>query len=239
LHNNKPTAIAHRQKLIKNLLVQKSENKPASIHENEAIQALNAALPQTQCTRCGYPSCMAYAQAIHAGEAQINQCPPGGNQGVARLAALTRRPALPLNPHHGQEGPRMLAVIDEQACIGCTLCIKACPVDSIFGAAKKMHTVIDAWCTGCELCLPACPVDCIELVNITPGQSGWNAWSPTQATQAQQRFEFHQLRLSRQDHERQQQLAANPLGAANAAPSDEHKQAVLQAAMARARARRV
>ena len=122
------------------------------------------ALPQTQCTRCGYPDCAAYAQAIAAGDAAINQCPPGGAEGIRRLSRLTGLPALPLNPEHGAEGPRSVAWIDEAWCIGCTLCIKACPVDCIVGGNKRMHTVIESQCTGCELCIPACPVDCIALV---------------------------------------------------------------------------
>ena len=142
---------------------------------------LNEALPQTQCTRCGYPDCRSYAQAIAAGQAGINQCPPGGAEGIARLARLTGQPVVPLNPDHGVEGPRRLAVIDENWCIGCTLCIKACPVDCIIGASKLMHTVINDQCTGCELCIPACPVDCISLLEVTPGASGWAAWSPQQA----------------------------------------------------------
>ena len=121
-------------------------------------------LPQTQCTRCGYPDCAGYAQAIAAGEAAINQCPPGGAEGVARLARLTGLPALPLNPDFGTEAPRTVAVIDEAWCIGCTLCIKACPTDAIVGSNKLMHTVIEPYCTGCELCLPVCPVDCIAQI---------------------------------------------------------------------------
>lgn len=132
--------------------------------KTDALAArLLAALPQTQCTRCGYPDCAAYAQAIAAGTAPINRCPPGGAEGVARLAALTGQPVLALDPEHGTEGPRGVAWIDEDWCIGCTLCIAACPVDCILGGNKRMHTVIEAECTGCELCVPACPVDCIVM----------------------------------------------------------------------------
>ncbi|RYE87409.1 MAG: RnfABCDGE type electron transport complex subunit B, partial [Oxalobacteraceae bacterium] len=125
-------------------------------------ERIDAALPQTQCTRCGYPDCRRYAEAVAAGEAEINQCPPGGAEGVVRLAALTGRPAAPLNLANGIEATRGVAVIDEAWCIGCTLCIKACPVDCIVGAPKAMHVVVASQCTGCELCVPACPVDCIS-----------------------------------------------------------------------------
>ena len=178
---------------------------PASAHAVLA-QALAAALPQTQCTRCGYPDCSAYANAMAEGTAAINQCPPGGQEGVARLARISGRPALPLNLDHGAEGVRHLAVIDEAWCIGCTLCLKACPVDSIVGGPKLMHTVIEALCTGCELCLPACPVDCIALVPVTAGRTGWQAWSPPQADEARQRHAFHRLRLTRDADEEQQRL---------------------------------
>ncbi|MEK9952720.1 MAG: electron transport complex subunit RsxB, partial [Curvibacter sp.] len=154
-----------------------------------------AALPQTQCTRCGYPDCAAYARAIADGEAAINQCPPGGAEGVARLAALTGQPLLPLNPAFGAEGPMTVAVIDEDWCIGCTLCLKACPTDAILGANKRMHTVIEAYCTGCELCIPVCPVDCIRMENVSGERTGWAAWSPQQADTARQRYDFHRLRL--------------------------------------------
>lgn len=121
-------------------------------------------LPQTQCEQCGYHGCRPYAEAIAHGEAAINQCPPGGGAGIAKLAALLQRPALPLNLAHGVEKPRTLAWIVEADCIGCTKCIQACPVDAIIGGSKHMHTVIEPLCTGCELCIPACPVDCIVLV---------------------------------------------------------------------------
>ena len=154
-----------------------------------------AALPQTQCTRCGFPDCAAYAQAIAEGQADINQCPPGGAEGVERLSALTGRPVLPLNPEHGAEGPRSVAWIDENWCIGCTLCLDACPTDAIVGTNKRMHTVLEPHCTGCELCLPVCPVDCILLENASGTATGWNAWSTTQAQHAQERY---QARLARQ-----------------------------------------
>ena len=128
-----------------------------------STMAIDALLPQTQCTKCGYDGCRPYADAIAAGEADINQCPPGGDPVIAALAQLLRRPAKPLNPANGTYRPPQVAVIDEETCIGCTKCIQACPVDAIVGASKLMHTVIASWCTGCELCLPPCPVDCILL----------------------------------------------------------------------------
>jgi electron transport complex protein RnfB len=181
-----------------------------------------------------------------AGEAGINQCPPGGAEGVARLAAITGRPALPLAPQHGVEGPLRLAVIDEAWCIGCTLCLKACPVDAIVGGPKRMHDVVDELCTGCELCIPVCPVDCISLVDTGP-TTGWAAWSPAQAEQARERYAFHRLRLERERAENDERLARKaqaklddlPAAGAMADPAAlERKRAVIEAAMARARARR-
>lgn len=198
---------------------------------------LDAALPQTQCTRCGYPDCRSYAEAIAAGDAPINQCPPGGAEGVARLARLTGRPVLALNPLNGTEGPRRLAVIDEAECIGCTLCLKACPVDSIVGGPKSMHTVIEPLCTGCELCIPACPVDCISLVDASPGRTGWDAWSPAQADEARGRFAFHRSRLARDEAQRQARMAArSALPAAGGEVAV--KSSVIEAALARARQRK-
>ena len=207
--------------------------------QQEALaERLDAALPQTQCQRCGYPDCAAYARAIAQGEAGIDQCPPGGAEGIARLAAITGQPLRPLSPVHGQEGPRTVAVIDEDWCIGCTLCIKACPTDAILGLNKRMHTVIAAHCTGCELCVPACPVDCIRMDNASGSATGWAAWSPPQAEAARTRYLARQLRLQREQAAAQHLLErAAPAPAGGGSPADS-KQALIAAALARARAER-
>jgi electron transport complex protein RnfB len=141
------------------------------------VEKIDALLPQTQCGQCGYPGCRPYAEAIAAGEAEINLCPPGGQNGVAALADLLGRDPKPLNAEH-LDKPKMLAVIDEQNCIGCTLCLQACPVDAILGAAKQMHTVIATECTGCELCVAPCPVDCIHMVPVAQTISTWKWNAP-------------------------------------------------------------
>ena len=202
---------------------------------------LNAALPQTQCTRCGFPDCAAYAHAIAAGDAAINQCPPGGVEGVERLASLTGLPVLPLNPIHGREGPRAVAVIDEAWCIGCTLCLAACPTDAIFGSNKLMHTVIEPWCTGCERCVPVCPVDCISLENVTGAQTGWAAWSDGAAATARVRYEIHSARGSKNmdiSHKTLEKPLAEALPDLATPSAADQKRAVIEAAMARARAQR-
>jgi Na+-translocating ferredoxin:NAD+ oxidoreductase subunit B len=208
---------------------------------------LHAALPQTQCTRCGYPDCAGYAQALAGGEADINQCPPGGAEGIARLAELTGRPVIPLNPDNGVETPRTVAVIDEQWCIGCTLCIAACPTDAILGSNKRMHTIIERHCTGCELCVPVCPVDCIALENVTGERTGWDAWSPAQAQEALERYDARRVRLAREADEHAARLEAKAQAKLADLPAHTHgadgqeadrKRAVIEAALARARARR-
>jgi Na+-translocating ferredoxin:NAD+ oxidoreductase subunit B len=212
------------------------------------VARINAALPQTQCTRCGYPDCHSYASAIAEGSAQINQCPPGGAEGIQRLAEITGRAALPLNPEHGHEGPRHVAFIDEDWCIGCTLCIEACPTDAIIGSNKHMHTVIEADCTGCELCIPVCPVDCIVLENVTETRTGWAAWSAPLADQALQRYTQkkqralgqEQAHLSAQQDKAKAKLA--DLQAHTHAHSEDEaarKRAVIEAALAKARARQL
>jgi electron transport complex protein RnfB len=215
---------------------------------NPLAASILDALPQTQCTRCGYPDCAGYAQAIADGHARINQCPPGGREGIERLAGLTGQPVLPLAPENGIEGPRTVAVIDEAWCIGCTLCIKACPTDAILGLNKRMHTVIEPWCTGCELCIPVCPVDCIALENVTGERTGWAAWSQAEADTARRRYETRTARLAREQVEHEARLEAKarakladlPAHTRGAEDADEaaRKRAVIEAALARARKRR-
>lgn len=134
------------------------------LKENPLVAKIDAALPQTQCRRCGFPGCEPYARAVAEGQAEINQCSPGGEEGVRQLAELLGVSPIPLNPAYGAPKPQAVALINEQLCIGCTLCIQACPVDAIVGAVRHMHTVIAADCTGCELCIKPCPVDCISMV---------------------------------------------------------------------------
>ena len=195
---------------------------------------IDALLPQTQCTKCGYPSCRRYAQALAGGEADINQCPPGGEAGIRELAALLGREVKPLNPANGVERPRRVAVIDEARCIGCTLCIQACPVDAIVGAAKLMHTVVTELCSGCDLCVPPCPVDCIDMV---PARGDDIVWDSARADAARLRFERRAARLEREREERAAQLAARALKAKQD-PGAEKKREIIGAAIERARARR-
>jgi electron transport complex protein RnfB len=183
-----------------------------------------AILPQTQCTRCGFPDCAAYAQAIALNEADINQCPPGGQEGIERIAALTGRSVIPLNPLNGAETPRSVAWIDEAWCIGCTLCIAACPTDAIIGSNKYMHTIIENVCTGCELCLPACPIDCIHLDNVSAEQTGWQAWSQELSDQAKDRYAQKQMRMA----SHLQQDPRNEI-------SSEAKQSAVKSALAKAK----
>ncbi len=210
------------------------------------IDQIDALLPQTQCTKCSYPGCRPYAEAIAAGEADIDQCPPGGTVGVAKLAVLLARTPKPLNPTYGTERPRTAALIDETRCIGCTLCIEACPVDAIVGASKRMHTVLLEHCTGCELCLPPCPVDCIEMVALEElTRRGARIPDPgpeRRAAQARVRYQFHEVRAQREREQREARPAAKTIGALgkadhNAAPlaDSERKSAAVRAAVERAR----
>ncbi|NOT18347.1 MAG: electron transport complex subunit RsxB [Sulfuriferula sp.] len=143
------------------------------VEEDPIVEKIDAILPQTQCGQCGFPGCKPYAEAIASGQADINQCPPGGDDGARKLAELMGVEFKPLNAEFGTPKPKSVAVIDEATCIGCTLCIQACPVDAILGAAKQMHTIIAKECTGCELCLPPCPVDCITMEPLAENVNTW------------------------------------------------------------------
>jgi len=209
------------------------------------VERIDALLPQTQCMQCGYAGCRPYAQAIAQARAAINRCPPGGERVIRKLARITGKPYLPLDVTCGAHKSRQLALIDEQRCIGCTLCIQACPVDAIVGAPKLMHTVIVSECTGCELCLPPCPVDCITL---EPAQ--WSALEVLLGAQwraaalARKRFQARNKRLRRDQQERAERMAIK--AAANATASGTtaatnaaqgRKQAIIEAALERARTR--
>jgi electron transport complex protein RnfB len=217
------------------------------------VEAIDELLPQTQCTKCGYAGCRPYAEAIAAGNADINQCPPGGARGVRELARLLDRPEKPLNPANGSEQPRAVAVIDEARCIGCMLCIAACPTDAIVGAPKQMHTVLTRYCTGCELCLPPCPVDCIDIADVAGMALAGNREAalleqesvPQMAALARSRTRFRQIRLAREAGERAERLASKArttLDALEKHPGGHdtaRKKAAVLAALERARARRM
>ncbi len=214
-------------------------------------------LPQTQCTKCGYPDCRAYAQALATGEALPNRCPPGGVEGIKRLSQVLA-PIYPqdsfelhptIDPECGVERPRPVAFIDPKACIGCTLCIQACPVDAIVGASKQMHVVLSDWCTGCDLCIPPCPVDCITMINVSDDQTAWDAWSQEQADIARTRYHARESRLHRERRDNEERLAkkaALKLEALNTEIHDseeakneqERKRAIIAAAIARAQAKK-
>jgi len=199
-----------------------------------AADAIDALLPQTQCTRCGYPACKPYAEAIALGDAPINRCPPGGAATITSLAALLQTEELALDPECGKEAPRQIALIDETLCIGCIKCILACPVDAIIGAGKRMHTVIAEDCTGCELCIAPCPVDCIELIDDTrPDTLSLPAQQRPETPEFRARFNAHQAREQQREQAKVAKLAAKrrELLLNNASST-------LAAAVARAKAKR-
>ena len=194
---------------------------------------IDALLPQTQCTRCGFPDCASYAEALASGATNINRCPPGGEAGIRRLANLLARDYLPLDPACGVQQPHHVALIEEAHCIGCTLCIQACPVDAIIGAAKQMHTVMTELCSGCGLCVAPCPVDCIAML---PASGKHAIWDTDRARAARQRFVARKARLAAARTERDPRFSddATPVSC-NTRPD---KRAVIEAAIERARARR-
>ncbi len=183
-------------------------------------ERIDALLPQTQCTKCGYTGCRPYADAIAAGEAEINQCPPGGTAGIEKLAQLLGLPPLPLNPSNGVEQPLMVAVIDESRCIGCTLCLPACPVNAILGSAKRMHSVIASHCTGCDLCLPPCPMDCISMVPAEPAR----AWTEIDAQLARARHAARRERLRPASERREAEVTRDQRHSVVAAAIDRARQ---------------
>lgn len=219
------------------------------LKDSSLVDRIDAVLPQTQCTKCGFAGCRPYAEAIARGEADINQCPPGGDAGIRELAVLLQRPWKPLNPAHGVEQPRLLAVIDEMICIGCTLCTQACPVDAISGAAKQMHTVVARECSGCELCVAPCPVDCIDMRSAGEAPAAdmaeQRARTLREAAHYRMRFEARNARLERDRREKAEKLAARHVPAAGDAPTAastddavDPKKALIAAALARAQAQR-
>lgn len=209
---------------------------------------IDALLPQTQCTRCGYQGCRPYAEAIANGKADINRCPPGGDATVTKLAELTGTPAKPIDPECGAVPQPLVATIREDECIGCTRCIQVCPTDAIVGAAKQMHTVIADECTGCELCVPACPVDCIDMpvAAAGEGQVHWPAESADdsqRAARARQRFDARNERLARQKTEKAEQRARRKAAlqdkpAQTQVADNGNRKAAINSAVARAKARR-
>ena len=201
---------------------------------------IDALLPQTQCRRCGYPDCRAYAEAIAAGETGINRCPPGGEETIRALAEITNRAPEPLDPAFGQFIPDTVAFIDEALCIGCTKCIQACPVDAIVGAPKLMHTIVEALCTGCELCLPPCPVDCIYMQPARGTTEGMMVPDSGRARADffRQRYQAHNARRQRENAERQSHLRHKEMAGADAQELSAQRKQEIAAAVARVRARR-
>jgi Na+-translocating ferredoxin:NAD+ oxidoreductase subunit B len=203
----------------------KTQNLKTDGWRKQAEQ-IDQLLPQTQCQRCGFNGCLPYAQAVAQGT-PINRCPPGGQALIDQLALLLGRERLPLDPAHGQEQPRRLALIREQDCIGCTLCIPACPVDAIVGGPKRLHTVLIERCTGCELCLPACPVACIEMPLAPATLSGWTA-----AQQQQARRDYERAQTKRQQTASDHTTAVPTAPAAQTVSQDTHRLAAQLATLA-------
>jgi electron transport complex protein RnfB len=216
------------------------------------IEEIDAILPQTQCRRCGFSGCLPYAEAIVEERADINQCPPGGDEGIRKLAELLGKSPLPLNPAHGSHQPEILALINEEACIGCTLCIQACPVDAIVGATKQVHTVIAVECTGCELCVAPCPMDCISMMprkrlglraanQLDNADDGSRRDDKAAADRARKRYRYRLQRLEREKREKEARTAQKPGAVAvtnSSSVAENRKKAAIQAALARARAAR-
>ena len=221
----------------------------------ELCNQLDGVLPQTQCTKCGYPDCRSYAAAMADEGALPNRCPPGGAEGIKRLSSILMVSGRQLPPHLqledecGIERPRPVALIDPKTCIGCTLCIQACPVDAIVGASKQMHVVLTEWCTGCDLCVPPCPVDCISMVSVTESRTGWDAWTAEQADLSRTRYHRREDRLEREERDNNLRLSKKAEAklkalneavggasqSAEQAQESERKRAIIAAAIERAK----
>lgn len=210
-------------------------NAAAAVNMTPGAAVLDAVLPQTQCGQCGYQGCMPYAKAMAAGVADINRCPPGGDAVIEDLARLLGKSPKPLDVSCGESQPPAVALIDEAWCIGCTLCIQACPVDAIAGAAKVMHTVIASECTGCALCLPPCPVDCIRMVAVAQADTREaRVLREARASQYRSRYLARQARLT---EGKKRKAGTNVAGGALLAETASRKQSAIERALARAQAR--
>ena len=227
-----------------NFLVLLGLGSTAKAEGKSLIGQIDAVLPQTQCTQCDFDGCRPYAEAIVSGEAEINQCPPGGQNGVNALAEILGREALPLNEAHGETKPRRVALVDEKVCIGCTLCIQACPVDAFVGSSKVMTQVIAKECTGCDLCLPVCPVDCIDMVEPELIDKSDNTQQKEAINDKQERerairdnwrnrFEFHQSRIERNKRERDELLKSKMIALKEKMAKDKAQKEKINAAMQR------
>ena len=227
-----------------NFLVLLGLGSTAKAEGKSLIGQIDAVLPQTQCTQCDFDGCRPYAEAIVSGEAEINQCPPGGQNGVNALAEILGRVALPLNEAHGETKPRRVALVDEKVCIGCTLCIQACPVDAFVGSSKVMTQVIAKECTGCDLCLPVCPVDCIDMVEPELIDKSANKQEKEVINDKQERerairdnwrnrFEFHQSRIERNKRERDELLKSKMIALKEKMAKDKAQKEKINAAMQR------
>jgi Na+-translocating ferredoxin:NAD+ oxidoreductase subunit B len=230
-----------------NLLILLGLGNAAKSEGKSLEEQIDAILPQTQCMQCDFDGCKPYSEAIVSGEAEINQCPPGGQDGVDALAELLGRQSIRLNETHGETKPRRVAIVDEKACIGCTLCIKACPVDAFVGSSKVMTQVIAKECTGCDLCLPVCPVDCIDMIESKSLQkipykdsAQFNdALNQRQILErsirdnSRERYQFHQARLERDKRERDELLKSRTIALKEKMAKDKAQKEKIQAAMQR------
>ena len=230
-----------------NFLILTGMGYAAKAKGSPLVDQIDAILPQTQCNQCDFPGCRPYAEALANGDAEINQCPPGGQEGADALAELLSVEALPLNQEHGETKPKRIALVDEQVCIGCTLCIKACPVDAFVGSSKVMTQVIAKECTGCDLCLPVCPVDCIDMVEIKPTNLipfinyhqfyeelyKKQTQEKKQREISKERFEFREMRIERNKQERSDLLESRMIALKEKMAKDKTQKEKIDAAMSR------